>query len=158
MKKKRWMTGVIILAFTLMVCGCKKHVLDGPGMVNNQPWKAFTLSRSDSYSQYNFWFTVQQGDFSFLLTGECRDEDGEMYTIDDGVELSSEDLQFLRDLWLGELPDAVPGDDGDELIILDAPTITLVLTWMDNTEQEKVLSHDISIQIYQRFLPYFKHN
>ena len=158
MKKKRWMMIAVVMAFALMLFGCKKQMLDGPGMVNNQPWKAFTLSRSDSYSQYNFWFTVQQGDFSFLLTGECRDEDGEMYTIDDGVELSSEDLQFLRDLWLGELPDAVPGDDDDELIILDAPTITLVLTWMDNTEQEKVLSQDTSIQIYQRFLPYFKNN
>lgn len=156
MKKKRWVTGVIILAFALMLFGCKKHVLDGPGMINNQPWKAFTLSHADS--QYNFRLAVQKGEFAFLLTGECRDEDGELHTIADGVELSAEDLQFLRDLWLGDLPDVVLGDDGDGQIQPDAPTITLVLTWMDNTEQKKVLSQDTSIQIYQRFLPYFKNN
>ena len=159
MNNKRWVVTVVCIAMLLSLFGCsKKHILDGPGMVNDQPWRAFTLSRSDAYAQYNFWFTVEQGDFAFLLTGECRDEDGNAYTIAEGVELSAEDLRYLRDLWLGDLPDEVPGGEDDELIVLDAPEVTLVLTFMDHKEQKKSLPLDTSIEIYQRFLPYFKNN
>ena len=146
------------IAMLLSLFGCgKKHILDGPGMVNDQPWKAFTLSRSDAYAQYNFWFTVEQGDFDFLLTGECRDEDGETYTIEEGVALSAEDLRYLRDLWLGDLPNPTPEEE-DGPILLDAPEITLLLTWRDGSEEEKVFSADTSIDIYEKFLPYFKNN
>ena len=148
----------MLALFLSSLFGCsKKHILDGPGMVNDQPWKAFTLSRSDSYSQYNFWFTVEQGDFAFLLTGECRDEDGELYTIEEGVELSTEDLQFLRGLKLADLPDDIPYED-DGLILLDAPVIKLTVTFIDDQEVAKCLPEDASIQIYQRFLPYFINN
>lgn len=125
-------------------------------MVNDQPWKAFTLSRTDSYSQYNFWFTVEQGDFAFLLSGECQGDDGERYCLEEGVELSSEDLQYLRNLRLHELADVIPTNVDDELMILDSPEISLVLTFMDGNSQEKALSSDSSIQIYKRFLPYFE--
>lgn len=149
------LTLLALFSFSLFGCG-KKHVLDGPGMVNDQPWKAFTLSRSDSESQYNFWFTVEQGDFAFLLTGECRGEDGEMYAIENGVELSTKDLQYLRDLHLHDLSDVIEDDAVDDLMILDAPMISLVLTFRDGNEQEKNLSADTSIEIYQRLLPYFE--
>ena len=146
----------LLALFSLSLFGCgKKHVLDGPGMVNDQPWKAFTLSRSDSESQYNFWFTVEQGDFAFLLTGECRDENGEIYNIEKGVELSTKDLQYLRDLHLHDLSDVIVDDSVDDLMILDAPMISLVLTFRDGTTQEKHLSADTSLDIYQRLLPYF---
>lgn len=158
MNYKRWVVTVVCIAMLLSLFGCgKKHILDGPGMVNDQPWKAFTLSRSDAYAQYNFWFTVERGDFAFLLTGECRDEDGEEYTIDEGVELSAEDLRYLRDLWLGELADATEKTE-DEPLLLDAPTVKLFLTWLDGSEQEKILPSDTSIEMYQRFLPYFQKN
>lgn len=143
--------------FSLSLFGCgKKHILDGPGMVNDQPWKAFTLSRTDSYSQYNFWFTVEQGDFAFLLTGECQGEDGERYCLEEGVELSTEDLQYLRSLQLHERMDDVPTMIDDDLMILDAPEVSLVLTFIDGNSQKKVLSSDLSIQIYNRFLSYFE--
>lgn len=148
---------MLLVLFTLPFFGCdKKHILDGPGMVNDQPWKAFTLSRTDSYSQYNFWFTVEQGDFAFLLSGECQGDDGERYCLEEGVELSSEDLQYLRNLRLHELADVIPTNVDDELMILDSPEISLVLTFMDGNSQEKALSSDSSIQIYKRFLPYFE--
>lgn len=149
------LTLLALFSFSLFGCG-KKHVLDGPGMVNDQPWKAFTLSRSDSESQYNFWFTVEQGDFAFLLTGECRDENGEIYNIEKGVELSTKDLQYLRDLHLHDLSDVIEDDAVDDLMILDAPMISLVLTFRDGTTQEKHLSEDTSLDIYQRLLPYFE--
>lgn len=146
MKYKRWAVFALFTTLALSLFGCKRQILDGPGMVNDQPWKAFTLSHTDS--QYNFMFTVEQGDFAFLLTGQYRNADGEPYTIKEGIEISAEDLQYLRDLWLGDLPNAEPQED-------DGQNVTLVLTGMDGKAQEKALPQDISIQIYQRFLPYF---
>ena len=157
MKSRRLAVLTLLTLFSVSLFGCgKKHVLDGPGMVNDRPWKSFTLSRTDSESQYNFWFTVEQGDFAFLLTGECRGENGEMYAIEDGVELSTEDLQYLRNLHLEELPDVIENETIDELIILDAPDTSLMLTYMDGNEQEKALSGEESITLYKRFLPYFE--
>lgn len=152
------------ISFLLSLFGCgEDHILDGPGMINDSPWKAFTVSRTDSYSQYNFWFTVERGDFGFLLTGECRGDDGELYTIEEGVELSPEDVLYLRNLHLADLADVVPSEGtGDEELILpdvlDAPDVTLHLTWTDGSKQEKGLPQDISIEMYNRFLPYFENN
>ena len=151
MKKRKRLAAAA--ACLLALFGCTKPV-DGPGMVNDRPWQEFTLSRSDSYAQYNFWFTVQVTETGFLLTGECRDENGNAYALETGVPLSEADGQYLRDLWLGEQPDVQP--DGDEdLILLDAPDVRLVLTWLDGTQQEKYLPEETSIEIYNRFLPYF---
>ena len=149
---KRWAVIVLCMAALLSLFGCKKHLVDGPGMVNDQPWKAFTLSHSASYAQYNFWFTVEQGEFAFLLTGECRDENDE-YTIDDGVEISAADLQFLRELRLDAFSEDIPSDS--DLLVLDAPNVSLMLTYMDGTEQKKAISSDTAMVIYNRFLPYF---
>jgi hypothetical protein len=142
---------------TLLGCG-KAHMLDGPGMVNDQPWKAFTVSRSDSYAQYNFWLTVEQQDSRYLLTGECRDDDGTEYFLERGVKLSAADVKYLRELWLGQLQDVIPdtNDENESPIILDAPLVTLILTWKNDSEQQKALPEEISIQMYQRFLPYFQ--
>jgi hypothetical protein len=158
MKIKRWMVVLLFTFFLMNLFGCgKKHVLDGPGMLNDQPWRAFTVSRSDSYAQYNFWFEVQKNDSGYILTGECRDEDGEMYVLEpeDGILLSTGDLQYLRGLWLGELPDVNSGEDEGEPYPLDAPNVTFILTWLDGTQQEKGLPDDVSIEIYEHFLPYF---
>lgn len=156
MKNRRW-AAIALLAFcvmTLFGCG-KRYVQDGPGMVNDRPWKAFALSCTDSCSQGNFWFTVQDSDFGVLLSGECRDEHGNEYLLEEGVELSGEDLRYLRGLWLGELPDAVPEKGGSEPTGVDESSVELVLFCLDGTEQEKVLPKDIAIEIYERFLPYF---
>ena len=153
--RKKWNVLAVCAGFVLSLFGCAKpQILDGPGMVNDRPWREFTLSRTDSYAQYNFWFTVQDAKSEYLLTSECRDEVGNEYCMERGVPLSAEDAQYLRDLWLGEQPDVQP--DGDEdLILLDAPDVRLVLTWRDGTQQEKYLPEETSIEIYNRFLPYF---
>lgn len=151
---KKWSALAAVAACLLTLVGCTKP-LDGPGMVNDRPWREFTLTRSDSFAQYNFWFTVQVTETGYLLTGRCRDEDGNEYVQESGVPLSEGDGQYLRALWLGELPDAAAQEE-DDLILLDAPTVRLFLTGLDGTQQEKCLSDDISIEIYHRFLPYLK--
>ena len=154
--RKKWNVLAVCAGFVLSLFGCAKpQILDGPGMVNDRPWREFTLSRTDSYAQYNFWFTVQDTKSEYLLTGECRDEDGNEYCMERGVPLSAEDAQYLRDLWLGEQPDVQP-DGEDDLILLDAPEVRLVLTHNDGTQTEKALPGEISIELYHRFLPYFK--
>ena len=151
---KKWSALAAVAACLLTLVGCTKPV-DGPGMVNDRPWREFTLTRSDSFAQYNFWFTVQVTETGYLLTGQCRDEDGNEYAQESGVPLSEGDGQYLRALWLGELPDAAAQDE-DDLILLDAPIVRLFLTGLDGTQQEKCLSDDISIEMYHRFLPYLK--
>ena len=151
---KKWNGLAAVAACLLTLVGCTKP-LDGPGMVNDRPWREFTLTRSDSFAQYNFWFTVQVTETGYLLTGQCRDEDGKEYVQESGVPLSEGDGQYLRALWLGELPDAAAQEE-DDLILLDAPIVRLFLTGLDGTQQEKCLSDDISIEIYHRFLPYLK--
>lgn len=148
--------GATACIFSLFGCG-KKHIQDGPGMINDLNWKAFTLSRSDSFAQYNFNFTVEQGDAGYFLTGECRDQEGNEYCVQEGMSLSADDIQYLRTLNLGNLPDVVPAspDEADDLIVLDAPTITLSVTYLDGSLQDKVMTQDFSIQFYQRFLHYF---
>ena len=150
---KKWNCLAAAAACLLALFGCAKPV-DGPGMVNDRPWQEFTLSRSDSWAQYNFWFTVQDTDTGYLLTGQCRDEVGNEYSLETGAPLSEGDGQYLRALWLGELPDAAAQED--DLLLLDAPTVRLFLTMIDGTQQEKCLSDDISIEMYHRFLPYLK--
>lgn len=154
--RKKWNVLAVCAGFLLSLFGCAKpQILDGPRMVNDRPWREFTLSRTDSYAQYNFWFTVQDAKSEYLLTGECRDESGNAYCMESDVSLSEEDAQYLRELYLAELPDVQPDGD-DDLILLDAPEITLVLTWNDGTKTEKALPGKTSIELYPRFLPYFK--
>lgn len=153
--RKKWNVLAVCAGFLLSLFGCAKpQILDGPGMVNDRPWREFTLSRTDSYAQYNFWFTVQDAKSEYLLTGECRDEDGNAYCMESDVSLSEEDAQYLRELYLAELPDVQPDGD-DDLILLDAPDVRLVLTCLDGTQQKKYLTAETSIEIYNRFLPYF---
>ena len=153
---KRIAAGLVaIVSFGCSLLGCNRHISDGPGMVNDLAWKEFTLSRSDSYAQYNFWFTVEQKESGFFLTGECRNEDGDILTLEEGVKLSAADISYLRNLYLGELEDFPPDTQTDGPMILDAPTIRLTLTYLDGTQQRKILGSSTTIEIYRRFLPYF---
>ena len=143
-------------ACVLSLFGCgKDHILDGPGMVNDLTWREFTVTRSDSYAQYNFWFTVEYKESGFYLTGECRGEDGALFENEEGILLSSETVRMLRSLMLGDLPDAKPDSGGDDAFLLDAPDYSLSLTYMDGIQQEKAITNQLSLSLYQHFLPYF---
>ena len=146
---------VAVVSFGSSLLGCNRHILDGPGMVNDLTWTEFTLSRSDSYAQYNFWFTVERTDSGFLLTGEAWNEEGYLVHLEDGKALSADDILYLRSLHLGDLADWTPSDPEDDMIILDAPSISLELVCPDGTKQKKNIGDELSFEIYRRFLPYF---
>ena len=144
--------------FSLFGCRNKKKnpfILDGPGMVNVAEFKKLDISRSDSYAQYNFWFTLEESDFSFFVSGECRDENGTIYTLESGVcELSHEDYEYFRHLKLDSLSDVKKTEQSEE-IILDAPLYSMTLFYSDGVTHEKSIDTDLTLDFYDRLLPYF---
>ena len=142
----------------LSLFGCGKKdifILDGPGMVNIPQFKKLDISRSDSYAQYNFFFTLEQSDFSFFVTGECRDENGTIYEIDtNSCELSHQDYEYFRNLKLDLLPEVVSTQEHEE-IILDAPVYSMQLTYSDGVIREMSIDTDLTLNFYNRLLPYF---
>ncbi len=114
-------------------------------MVNDLTWTEFTVTRSDSYAQYNFWFTVEYRESGFFLTGECRDEDGNLLENEEGILLSAETVRALRSLMLGDLPDAKPDSGEDDAFLFDAPDYSLILTYKDGILQEKAITSELSL-------------
>ena len=141
---------------TFLGCGKEKpHMLDGPGMEYQSPWTQFTLSRADSSTRYNFWFTVIDSGDQALVTGECRDAQGNSYSETSGIPISGEDLWQLR--WM-ELYSLDPPTQWPEDLDMptDMPVITLTLTLTDGTTEEKNASGELSMKIYELLLPYFQ--
>ena len=133
-------------------------MLDGPGMLNTSAWEGFELSRSDSYYQYNFWFALKSSSDCYLLTGECSDMDGNRYESLDGIKVPNVEAEALRKTFaLDELSDKTEDADS-ELIVLDAPMITLTLTYADGSQKQKSIGGDTSMDIYEALLPYFINN
>ena len=157
---KRWVVVMMCISalFSLFGCKNKKHnpfILDGPGMVNVPAFKKLDISRSDSYAQHNFSFTLEESDFSFFVSGECRDENGTIYKLEPGsCELSHEDFEYFRYLKLDALPDVVSTEEPEE-IILDAPVYGMWLTYSDGITHKKSIDTDLTLNFYNRLLPYF---
>ena len=143
-----------IIVLSLPGCG-KRHISDGPGMEYTPSWTAFTISRSDSSVQYNFWFTVTDDGDQPLVIGECCDEEGNFYEEEIGIVLSAEDLWQLR--WMNlQMLDAPIEFPEDLEPILDDRKITLSLVLPTGETVEKNVSEELSMEIYQLLLPYFK--
>ena len=118
-------------------------------------WTAFTISRSDSSMQSNFWFTVTDDGDQPLVIGECCDEEGNFYEEEIGIVLSAEDIWQLR--WMNlQMLDAPIEFPEDLEPILDDRKITLSLVLPGGETVEKNASGDLSMEIYQLLLPYFK--
>ncbi len=132
-------------------------MLDGPDMEYLPPWTAFSLTQCHSTAQYNFSFTLIDGEVDALLTGECRDGEGNVYEEVSGIPVSFETLQALHLLYLEDLPDAEAWPEDLELP-LDANSTELRLTLPDGSIAEKNASTKLSIEIYQLLLPYFIQN
>lgn len=154
------MVMVMCISMLLSLFGCgkeKPQILDGPDMAYVPQWTEFTISRSDSYAQYNFWFTVTDADPNALVTGECLDEDGTRYEAETGIPISEEALWTLRRMDLEKLSEAVEmPDDFPEL--LDDSIITLLVTLENGAVVKKNVSSDLSFEIYQLLLPFFAKN
>ena len=148
------------IAWLLSLFGCgkeKPHMLDGPDMEYKPQWTEFTLSRSDSYAQYNFSFTVTEGDTDPLVIGVCRDQDGNEYDVENGIVLTGDTLWALRRLNLEQLPEEEPWPEDLEMP-LDRENITLTVVLSDGTVVKKNASSTLSMEIYQLLLPYFINN
>ena len=160
MKIKRLAVAVLCVSLILSLFGCGKEkgfMLDGPDMEYHSPWTAFTLSRTDSSTQYQFWFTVTDDGEHALVTGECSDEEGNSYIEETGIEISAEDLWQLRWMDFDQLPEEEPWPEDLELPT-DMASITLTLTLSDGTVEQKNISSDLSIEIYELLLHYLKNN
>lgn len=143
--------------------GCKKHILDGPGMVNKAKWNSFTLSRSSSYAQYNYSFTVKDSDDGAFVTGCCRDEDGNIYENENGISVPNKIMEKLRELGLDELedvPESTPmeSDDIELPVPLDMDYVDLSVVYYTDLVIEKAVTTEISIEIYDILLPLFAKN
>ncbi len=132
-------------------------MLDGPGMEYVPPWIEFTLSRSDTYAQYNFWFTVTEADPDTLVSGACRDEEGTLYEEETGLPISAETVWALRWMDLEQLPDEEEWPDDLERP-LDDSSIGLSVTLPGGTVVKKNASSELSMKIYKLLLPYLKNN
>lgn len=151
------LTMCITWLLALFGCGKEKpHVPDGSGMEYTPEWTEFTLSRSDSYAQYNFSFTVTEGDTAPVVSGVCRDEDGNEYG-ETGIVISGDTLWTLRRMNLEQLPDEEPWPEDLELP-LDMETVKMTITLSDGTVVKKNVSSNLSMEIYQILLPYFINN
>ena len=150
----------VCMTWLLSLLGCgkaKPEVLDGPDMEYTPKWTEFTLSRSDSYAQHNFSFTVTEGDTEPMVSGVCRDEDGNEYDVQTGITITGDTLWTLRRLNLEQLPEEEPWPEDLE-IPLDMESVTLMLTLPDGTVEKKNASSNLSIEIYHLLLPYFINN
>jgi hypothetical protein len=105
--------------------------------------------------QYNFWFTVTDDDDQPLVIGECCDEEGNFYEEEIGIVLSAEDLWKLRWMNLQMLDEPIEFPEDMEPT-LDDRKITLSLVLPSGETVEKNASGDLSMEIYQLLLPYFK--
>ena len=143
--------------FTLSGC-CKSHLLDGPGMINPASWDSFTVSRSDSYAQHNFYIQVEARNEGLFVTGEVRGDDGSLYEETEGILLSGEEADALYALTPALLPDRVTnsGDSLDGVEILDAPSVSVEVKCTDGRVLAKVDEDDFTLKVYQIVLPCFQ--
>lgn len=149
----------MFISSILSLFGCKPQVLDGPGMVNKAQWTAFTLSRNDSYAQYNFYFNVKDSDYGATVTGYCRDDEGNIYENESGISVPYETIAALRELGIDDLEDirkTPPDEELEELPeVLDRSTVELSVIYYTDLKIEKAVTADLSIRIYEILLPLF---
>lgn len=147
---------MVFISAILSLFGCKPQVLDGPGMVNKAQWTAFTLSRSDSYAQYNFCFTVKDSDYGASVTGYCRDGEGNYYENESGIPVPYETIAALRELGIDDLEDIADTPSDEELPeVTDESTVELSVIYYTDLEIEKAVTSELSIGIYEILLPLF---
>ena len=151
MKVKRWAVVIMAASFLLNLFGCGKKVIrDGPGMINPASWDSFTVSRSDSYAQHNFYIEVVQRNEGLFVTGEVRGEDGTIYTDEAGIQLSPKEAERILDLEPALLPDCRRSQTDDEdLLVLDQSFVSIEVICTDGRRLEKVDENDFSIRVYE---------
>ena len=154
----------VAVGITLVRCS-NAHILDGPGMINPASWDSFTVSRSDSYAQHNFYMTVEERNEGLFVMGEIRGEDGTIYTCEEGIPLSKKAAKMIYDLAPAALPDCQQntmetvetGDDYfEEAMVLDQSSVSIQVVYTDGRTLEKVDENDFSIKVYEIVIPCLK--
>ena len=143
------------IAALLSLFGCKKEkpeMLDGPGMEYVSPWTELTVSVTDSQGQQAYSFTVTDTDMEALVTGVCRDQEGNQYEAKTGIPIADETVWALRWMNLDQLEDVAEGENPDN------GNSTCSITLRDGTVEQKQLSETHTQEIYELLLPYFVNN
>ena len=146
-----WKTSVVVLCVLLisLLGGCsKKHMLDGPGMINDLAWEDFTITGDGSFSEYAFSLTVQSGENR--VYGELHDADGTLFQLE-ATEIHPDDFRYLRSLYIGEFVEIKSDEQRN-------PHVNMNIHYLDGTPEEKEISEELAAEIYARFLPYFDIN
>lgn len=149
----------VCAAVIFALSGCRKaHPVDGPGMINPASWDSLSVSRSDSYAQYNFYIQVDARNEGLFVTGEVRGDDGTLYAETEGILLSEGEAEALYALQPALLPDCQPdsGDTLDGVEVLDAPSVFIEVKCTDGRILDKVDKDDFSIDVYRIVLPCFQ--
>ena len=160
---KRLAVIVVCISALLSLLGCKKKDnIEPTGMEvgNVLAWDSFSVSRScDSYAQHNFCITVKCYADGYVVKGtliNCEEEEG--------VVLPRSACRKIDSLQPQNLPDAVfkatenaPVDEDIifDGILLDAPTIEVLVEYTDGTLHSKVDEDNFSIKVYEIVEPYF---
>ena len=154
----------VAVVVTLVGCG-KAHIVDGPGMINPASWDSFTVSRSDSYAQNNFYITIDVRNEGLFVMGEIRGKDGTIYNDEEGIPLPKKAANMIYDLDPAMLPDCQSnstemdtGEDGffEEPIALDISSVNIEVVYTDGRIVEKVDKDDFSMKVYEIVMPYFE--
>ena len=156
---KRSVVILLCIATLLAIFGCKakdKYILDGPGMVNPYAWDSFYVSRSgDSYAEHNFHITVTDSEKGYIVRGTLLNYEEEACIL-----LPRSACEQIDALKPGQLPDAVrvaPEEtDVESPFLLDAPQVSIGVSYVDGRQLSKVDQDDFSIEIYQIVAPYFE--
>lgn len=129
-------------------------------MINPASWNSFTVSRSSSYAQHNFYIQVEDRNEGLFVTGEVRGEDGTIYNEEDGILLSRRVAEEIYRLEPALLPDCQPKptetEGEDELIVLDQFSVEVEVVCTDGRVLEKVDEDDFSLKVYKIVLRSFE--
>lgn len=149
---KRLAVIFMCFAFLASLFGCNKqkqpdsNTTTPPTVTASGEWKSFTISKSSMDNSASFWFTVTEEGEDYILTGICRDYEGNEYDHEEeGITLTDETVKILRDYKLEKMPDErkSPLDD----MVLDADMESFTVTFDDGTFVKKAVPYDISSEV-----------
>jgi hypothetical protein len=132
------------------------RTVDVPEMEN---WESFSVSRSDSYAQHNFYISVKRHKGRYVVSGTLRDDRGTEYEENRGIVLPRKACVKIDALQPQNLPDVTASgkiSPDEDLIVLDVPEVQVEVVYPDGTLNPKVDAEDFSIRVYQIVLPHFK--
>ena len=159
---KRLAVIFMCFAFLASLFGCNKQkkpdITDTSGVTEkvtaSGEWESFTISKSSMDNCASFWYTVSEENECYILTGICRDYDGNEYDHEEeGIPLTDETVKILRDYKLERMPDEKKSALDD--MVLDGDIESFIVTFEDGTTVKKSVPYEISCEIESLLREYF---